>query len=125
MGNTLGTKIFLKLLHRRDEYLATNSRVAKARIAHEVINEIRSLNPPGRFLERARGKNRKGESLWTIVKDEKKCTEKVKQACRETWHRKDVRGQAKNLLTLRGSINMKSGSKRKQEALHNMYPTKK
>lgn len=121
-----GNKHFLSLVaRRRDEYLATKSRILKARIAQEVVNEIRSLNPPGRFLERARRKNKRGDSLWTVVTDEKKCLEKVKQACRETWHRRGEIDESKEILNEIEPIQVDLGCRRKNESFDDCSLTKK
>ena len=57
-----GNKNFLELVaERREEYLSTKSRIVKARIAKEVIEKVQSLDPPGRFLERARRKTKNGQ----------------------------------------------------------------
>lgn len=88
-----GNKHFLKLVaKRRKQYISTSSRSEKAQIAKDIIDQVRSLSPPGRFLEKLKTscKRSYSNSLWIIVKDEKKCLEKAKQALRETWHRKDM-----------------------------------
>jgi len=121
-----GNKHFLGIVaKRREEYLATTSRILKARIAQEVINEIHTLSPPGRFLERARRKNKKGDSLWMIVTDDKKCLEKVKQACRETWHRKGELDKSKEILRGIEPIRVDLGNKRRIDSFSDCSITKK
>jgi hypothetical protein len=121
-----GNKNFLELVaNRRDEYLSTKSRIVKARIAREVVENVKSLDPPGRFLERARRKTKNGECLWMVVNDEKKCTEKVKQACRETWHRKGTVAYSKKIGITRNPSQLATGAKRKDNTFEILYPRKK
>mmetsp|Transcript_8632 Transcript_8632/g.12488 ORF Transcript_8632/g.12488 Transcript_8632/m.12488 type:complete len:407 (+) Transcript_8632:891-2111(+) len=71
---------------RKNEYLATNNRQAKANIAREIVNEVLKKN--GRFLkkapaaEAARGGIPKGVDVWVRVGDEV-TMEKAKQALRQ------------------------------------------
>lgn len=71
---------------RKNEYLATNNRQAKAKIARQIVNEVLSKN--GRFLKKAeaaeaiRGGIPKGVDAWVLV-DDKVTMEKAKQALRQ------------------------------------------
>lgn len=68
---------------RRKEYLETTTRSQKARIAKEIVAVVKSLSPPGRFLEKAT------DTSWDIV-PEAKALEKVKQALRQMRHRRSM-----------------------------------
>lgn len=86
-----GNKHFLSLVaKRRSEYIGTSSRCRKHKIAAEIIHQVQSAAPPGRFLEKVKSSCKRSNSpaVWVEVKDEKKFLEKAKQALRETWHRK-------------------------------------
>jgi len=86
-----GNKHFLSLVAmRRSEYIGTSSRSKKAKIAAEIIHQVQSATPPGRFLEKVKSSCKRSNSpaVWVEVRDEKKFLEKAKQALRETWHRK-------------------------------------
>lgn len=79
-----GNIAFRKLVStRRKEYLTTSTRAQKAVIAKEIVNVVWSLDPPGRFLEKAGGE----EGCWNVTSEEK-ALEKVKQALRQMRHRK-------------------------------------
>lgn len=74
---------------RRNEYLTTSTRTEKVRIANEILNAVKSLHPPGRFLEKVENepKDKNNTTKWITV-SEHKATEKVKQALRQMRHRK-------------------------------------
>jgi hypothetical protein len=71
---------------RKEEYMATNHRQTKAKIARDIVNQVLALN--GRFLkkvETADAKRRgvpKGVDAWTLADDET-IMEKAKQALRQ------------------------------------------
>jgi len=63
----------------KHEYLAgTTKKLAKANIAAKIVETIRNLDPPGRFLKVADAK----KGLWTEIGDEK-ARKKAGQALRE------------------------------------------
>lgn len=78
---------------RRREYLNTSTRAQKARIAREIVDVVKALNPPGRFLEKAT------ETSWNEASEEK-ALEKVKQALRQMRHRRAESLDIKNRSTL-------------------------
>lgn len=71
---------------RKEEYMATNHRQTKAKIARDIVNQVLALN--GRFLKKvepADAKRRgvpKGVDAWTLADDET-IMEKAKQALRQ------------------------------------------
>jgi len=108
----IGNVSFRKLVSsRKEEYMKASSRAQKQLIAKEIIETISSLNPPGRFLEKAslpeQEKEKEGVTVceteeeeeesssssivcytgWNITSHEK-ALEKVKQALRQVRHRK-------------------------------------
>lgn len=102
-----GNKNFLKLVaERRNEYISTSNRTKKAQIAKEIIDQVRNLSPPGRFLEKLKNSCKRSTSpaVWMVALDEKKCLEKVKQALRETWHRKSAESDSSDLSSGRTSL---------------------
>jgi hypothetical protein len=63
------------------EYLMPNrTKIEKARICARIVDQIRALDPPGRFLQK--GLNGDDPDLWTDVGDER-ARRKVGQALRE------------------------------------------
>jgi len=63
---------------KKKEYLApTTKKLEKAHIAAAIVNDIRSMNPPGRFLKEDRG-----TGLWFDIGDAK-AIKKTGQALRE------------------------------------------
>lgn len=107
-----GNKNFLKLVaERRNEYIGTSNRSKKAQIAKEIIDQVRNLSPPGRFLERVKSTSSKkinSLEVWMVVLDEKKCLEKAKQALRETWHRKSKEVNPLNITSDRKTLKPKN-----------------
>jgi len=88
-----GNILFRSLVkQRKSEYMATNHRQTKARIAQEIVDNIRAKN--GRFLKKADAKdmNRlnipEGVEAWCRV-DERTILEKAKQALRQKQETKD------------------------------------
>lgn len=75
---------------RKGEYLATNHRQTKAKIARDVVNHVLALN--GRFLKRLEAADAKcrgilkGVDAW-ILADEEMIMEKAKQALRQQRER--------------------------------------
>merc|ERR1712151_683204 len=63
------------VMDRRDEYLSTSNRASKAKVAREIVEYVKRMNPPGRFLEQVEGSgvnnNGKNSPLWRIVSEEK------------------------------------------------------
>merc|ERR1739848_933010 len=63
---------------KKKEYLApTTKKLEKAHIAAGIVNDIRTMNPPGRFL-----KEEKGTGMWYDIGDAK-AIKKAGQALRE------------------------------------------
>jgi len=73
------------VMNRRDEYLSTSNRASKAKIAREIVDYVRRMSPPGRFLEQMEGSGK--APLWRAVSEEKSL-EKAKQALRQNRHRR-------------------------------------
>jgi hypothetical protein len=72
-----GNKKYRKMVEdKKDKYLSSK-RLDKPLVAMEIINEWRSMNPPGRFL-----KQDEVTKLWEDVGD-RKAREKTSQALRE------------------------------------------
>lgn len=66
------------ILSKKKGYLApTTKKLEKAHIAAGVVNDIRTMNPPGRFL-----KEEKGDGMWYDIGDAK-AIKKTGQALRE------------------------------------------
>lgn len=74
-----GNVQFRDIIHsKKTIYLApTTKKLEKAHIAAGVVNDIRSMNPPGRFL-----KEEKGTGMWYDIGDAK-AIKKTGQALRE------------------------------------------
>lgn len=74
-----GNVQFRDIIHsKKTVYLApTTKKLEKAHIAAGVVNDIRSMNPPGRFL-----KEEKGTGMWYDIGDAK-AIKKTGQALRE------------------------------------------
>lgn len=77
---------------RKDEYMATNHRMTKVRIAQEIVDQVLANN--GRFLRRLEGQDAKdhgvpeGTEAWVLV-DEDTIMEKAKQALRQNAQKRD------------------------------------
>ena len=72
-----GNKKYRKMVEaKKDKYLSSK-RLDKPLVAMEIINEWRSMDPPGRFL-----KQDEATKLWSDVGD-RKAREKTSQALRE------------------------------------------
>jgi len=119
-----GNKNFLKLVaNRRQEYIGTSNRLKKAQIAKEIIDQVRNLSPPGRFLEKVRSTSCKSLNplaVWIVVIDEKKCLEKAKQALRETWHRKSAEKNSYNITS--SNIILKSNNDHDYPVKRKVHP---
>ena len=82
---------------RKQEYLATNHRQTKAKIAREIVNTI--LEDRGRFLKKVEHFEArrlgipKGVDAWIIVDDDT-VMEKAKQALRQNTNKGDKRGNS-------------------------------
>lgn len=74
-----GNVQFRDIIHsKKKEYLAPSTKkLEKAHIAAGIVNDIRSMNPPGRFL-----KEEKGTGMWYDIGDAK-AIKKTGQALRE------------------------------------------
>jgi len=74
-----GNVQFRDIIHsKKKEYLApTTKKLEKAHIAAGIVNDIRTMNPPGRFL-----KEEKGTGMWYDIGDAK-AIKKTGQALRE------------------------------------------
>ena len=77
------------VMDRRDEYLSTSNRASKAKVAREIVDYVKCMNPPGRFLEQV--ENNKNTALWRVVSEDK-ALEKAKQALRQNRHRRGGAG---------------------------------
>lgn len=66
------------IVSKKKDYLApTTKKLEKAHIAAGIVNDIRTMNPPGRFL-----KEEKGDGMWYDIGDAK-AIKKTGQALRE------------------------------------------
>uniref|UniRef100_A0A7S1Z609 DUF6824 domain-containing protein n=1 Tax=Trieres chinensis TaxID=1514140 RepID=A0A7S1Z609_TRICV len=77
------------ILSRKAEYLSTNTRSIKARIAKEIIDHVHELDPPGRFLkkiERETSNHSGSKEAWSVVSEDV-ALEKAKQALRQNRDR--------------------------------------
>jgi hypothetical protein len=79
---------FRKLVaERKDEYMATNHRLTKARIAQEIVDSV--FTNKGRFLRKLEGNELvanqipEGVDAYALVSDEATIMEKAKQALRQ------------------------------------------
>lgn len=74
-----GNVQFRDIIHsKKKKYLApTTKKLEKAHIAAGIVNDIRTMNPPGRFL-----KEEKGTGMWYDIGDAK-AIKKTGQALRE------------------------------------------
>ncbi len=64
---------------RKDEYLATTQTKKKQSIVFEILNQIESMDPPGRFLMTDSNDNTGG---WVLV-DRQKAIDKISHRLRE------------------------------------------
>jgi len=116
----IGNVSFRKLVSsRKEEYMKASSRAQKQLIAKEIIETISSMDPPGRFLEKAspsleqegvmvceteEEESSSSSSIvcytgWNITSHEK-ALEKVKQALRQVRHRKTITVERKSNIDL-------------------------
>jgi len=73
-----GNVFFRKMVrHRQEAYLRASKR-DKASVARHIVDTIRKLSPPGRFLKKGPDKT----DMWTEIGD-RKAREKTSQALRE------------------------------------------
>lgn len=76
--------------HRKDEYLATNHRQTKAKIAKEIVDQVFTVN--GRFLKKLEGNELtqlgfgQGQDVYQVAGDDM-IMEKAKQALRQNRNR--------------------------------------
>lgn len=89
-------KFRLLVNERKPEYLSTNNRQVKARIAREIMEHVLRLSPPGRFLRKvdaasAKARGYRGD-VWCCV-DEETALEKAKQALRQNRGKDPVFGK--------------------------------
>jgi len=86
INSHLGNKTFRKLVQdRKESYNLAHSKIAKADVSREIMEEIARLKPPGRFLMREEiGKDEAGKSptYWVEI-DFLKAMAKTSQALRE------------------------------------------
>ena len=100
----IGNVKFRKLvLSRKAEYLSTNTRLRKARIAKEIVSTVQNMEPRGRFLKRVDASVLKdsgfdpGFEAWClVVKDV--ALEKAKQALRQNRDRYLVEDEIRQKL---------------------------
>lgn len=76
-NNARGNIYFRHLVRQKQESYLLASKREKAGVAREIVNTIRSLNPPGRFL-----KKDSKTGVWVEI-GERKAREKTSQALRE------------------------------------------
>ncbi|GKZ01079.1 hypothetical protein MPSEU_001059500 [Mayamaea pseudoterrestris] len=104
----------LLVQERKDEYLATNHRVTKGRIAQEIVDQVFARN--GRFLRKLDGQDAleygvpEGIDAWLAV-DEETIMEKAKQALRQNTQ-KNKGGQVSPVPSNNTNVqidNLKSG----------------
>ena len=82
INSHIGNKTFREYVkERREAYTLAGSKAEKARVANEVIDLIKSLDPPGRFLQR--DPNSPSGAGWWIEVDEVRALAKTSQALRE------------------------------------------
>eukprot|EP00980_Cylindrotheca_fusiformis_P016495 scaffold4914_cov108-Cylindrotheca_fusiformis.AAC.7 len=67
---------------RKEAYNLAITKAEKAEVAHEVMNLVRSQQPPGRFLTRDTSSSAVGQSWWVEV-DGNRALAKTSQALRE------------------------------------------
>eukprot|EP00538_Stauroneis_constricta_P000617 CAMPEP_0119570988 /NCGR_PEP_ID=MMETSP1352-20130426/43885_1 /TAXON_ID=265584 /ORGANISM="Stauroneis constricta, Strain CCMP1120" /LENGTH=529 /DNA_ID=CAMNT_0007620665 /DNA_START=1051 /DNA_END=2640 /DNA_ORIENTATION=+ len=67
---------------RKEDYTLAASKAEKASVVNEVIAQVRTLDPPGRFLQRDSAASSTGSGWW-IELDEIKMMAKTSQALRE------------------------------------------
>lgn len=82
-----GNKKYRKMVEEKKDKYLSSKRLDKPLVAMEIINEWRSMDPPGRFL-----KQNEKTKLWSDVGD-RKAREKTSQALREktTVEQKETR----------------------------------
>jgi hypothetical protein len=82
INSHIGNKTFRECVRERKElYNLAGSKAEKARVANEVIDIVKSLDPPGRFLQRD-SSSTAGVSWWVEV-DDTRALAKTSQALRE------------------------------------------
>lgn len=95
-----GNERFRALIHARNDsdYCHSYTTSEKRAVAEEIINHLKNLNPPGRFLRRpGRSKNSRGlEGPWEIL-SEKEAIKKTCQALRDC-NRPDRTGYAASIV---------------------------
>ena len=79
-----GNLHFRKLIKDRKSYYLSLSKNLKMGVAREIYEEIASLDPPGRFLQ----KNPETDTWFQVKKD--RALEKISQALREKPHAKKM-----------------------------------
>ncbi|CAB9506983.1 Transcriptional regulator [Seminavis robusta] len=67
---------------RKERYNLARTKAEKASVANEVMDLVKSLNPPGRFLQRDQS-SVMGGTAWWVECDEVKAMAKTSQALRE------------------------------------------
>eukprot|EP00574_Skeletonema_japonicum_P011523 CAMPEP_0201719106 /NCGR_PEP_ID=MMETSP0593-20130828/4408_1 /ASSEMBLY_ACC=CAM_ASM_000672 /TAXON_ID=267983 /ORGANISM="Skeletonema japonicum, Strain CCMP2506" /LENGTH=716 /DNA_ID=CAMNT_0048209497 /DNA_START=401 /DNA_END=2551 /DNA_ORIENTATION=+ len=72
-----GNKLYRKMVEEKKDLYLSSKRLDKPLVAMEIINQWRSMDPPGRFL-----KQDDRTKLWSDVGD-RKAREKTSQALRE------------------------------------------
>ena len=73
-----GNVFFRRLVRFKQEAYLLASKRTKASVAEEIVELVRSLDPPGRFLK----KDQKNSGIWVDIGD-RKAREKTSQALRE------------------------------------------
>lgn len=82
INSHIGNKTFREWVRERKEpYNLAGSKAEKARVANEVIDFVKALDPPGRFLQRD-SSSTAGVSWWVEV-DDTRALAKTSQALRE------------------------------------------
>lgn len=80
-NNHSGNKNFRELVNKHKRRYLACSKVDKPKVAREVVEIWRGLNPPGRFLQRLNGPKADPQSFQEVT--ERKAREKASQCLRE------------------------------------------
>ena len=121
INSHIGNQTFREWVRqRKEEYNLAPSKAEKAKIAHDVMNLVKQLDPPGRFLQRD-PECPSNLNAWVEI-DETRAIAKTSQALREgapkirAAHRDEIEQRAKK-------AKQKSASKRKAAASKTKIPT--
>ena len=117
INSHIGNKTFREWVRvRKEEYNLAPSKAEKAKVAREVMDLVKSLDPPGRFL--MQDPNCSTHQCWWIEVDETKALAKTCQALREGAPR--IRAAHKDELDERAA---KKPNKRRKSGANQPQPT--